>query len=179
MRELESEDPYLTIVPFSFDARSAINNFFPPEERRRRRAKAFEHVQFAHAIVRHRMEHGRHVLLEKPLMFTREEYLKDELPPGLVRVRRDQSALDLRDYRGDLLQKPTIFVTSAVALAYAHEVRCSREHGHGQVQGRGGKSREFFMWATDMAERILEVVKQQYEFEKLLGGETILGVPGT
>eukprot|EP00959_Pyramimonas_sp_CCMP1952_P060231 1258496-Pyramimonas_sp.AAC.1 len=64
MRELGSEDPYLTIVPFPCDAWSAIKNFLPPKERRRRQAKLFAHVQFALPIVRHGMEHGRHALLE-------------------------------------------------------------------------------------------------------------------
>eukprot|EP00959_Pyramimonas_sp_CCMP1952_P278776 5828716-Pyramimonas_sp.AAC.1 len=58
-------------------------------------------------------------------------------------VRCDQCAFALRDGRGDLLQKPTRSVTSAVALAYALEVRRSRDHGHGQVKGRGGKPREW------------------------------------
>eukprot|EP00959_Pyramimonas_sp_CCMP1952_P026476 555339-Pyramimonas_sp.AAC.1 len=58
--ETVREDPYLTIVPFPCDAWSAINNVFPPKERRLRQAQASEHVQFAFAIGRHRMEHGRH-----------------------------------------------------------------------------------------------------------------------
>eukprot|EP00959_Pyramimonas_sp_CCMP1952_P437626 9162567-Pyramimonas_sp.AAC.1 len=120
-------------------ARSAINHSFPPMGRRRRQSKAFAHVQFALASVRHRMEHGRRALLENPLC-SQVWTIKDELPPGLIWVRRDQCAFDLRDDRGDLLHKPTRFVTSAVALANALEVRCSRDHEHGQVPGRGGKS---------------------------------------
>eukprot|EP00959_Pyramimonas_sp_CCMP1952_P201358 4210936-Pyramimonas_sp.AAC.1 len=125
------------------------------------------------------MEHGRHVLLENPLCPQVWNLIKDELPPALIWVRCDQCAFDLRDDRGDLLQKATRFVRSAVALAYALETRCSRDHGHGQIQGLGGKSREFSIWTTDMAERILEGVKQQHEFEKLLGCETSLGIPDT
>eukprot|EP00959_Pyramimonas_sp_CCMP1952_P052098 1088896-Pyramimonas_sp.AAC.1 len=43
MRELEEEDPRLTIAPFPRDGLSPISNFYPPKERRRRRAKAFAH----------------------------------------------------------------------------------------------------------------------------------------
>eukprot|EP00959_Pyramimonas_sp_CCMP1952_P148408 3105068-Pyramimonas_sp.AAC.1 len=48
--------------------------------------------------------------------------------------RCGQRALGPQDDNGDLLLNPTRFVTSAVALAYALEVRCSQDHGHGEFK---------------------------------------------
>eukprot|EP00959_Pyramimonas_sp_CCMP1952_P375737 7869746-Pyramimonas_sp.AAC.1 len=131
-----------------------MNNFFPPKERRRRQAKAFAHVQLALAIVRRRMGRGRRALPGSPLCSHVWGLIKDELPPGLIWVRRDQCAFDLRDDRGDLLQKPRRFAISAAALACAPALRRSRDHGRVQVQRRGGKPRAFSTWTTDLAERI-------------------------
>eukprot|EP00959_Pyramimonas_sp_CCMP1952_P211726 4430771-Pyramimonas_sp.AAC.1 len=82
MREPESEDAHLTIVPFRV-TRGQQTKILPPTERRRRQAKAFAHVQFALAIVRHRMEHGRRALLGNPVCSQVWNIIKDELPPGL------------------------------------------------------------------------------------------------
>eukprot|EP00959_Pyramimonas_sp_CCMP1952_P075742 1583187-Pyramimonas_sp.AAC.1 len=46
----------------------------------------------------------------------------------------------------------TRFLTWAVALACAFEVRRSRDHAHGQVHGGGGQSRDAAAWAPGIAE---------------------------
>ena len=75
--------------------------------------------------------------------------------------------LNLRDSNGQLVQKPTRFVTTAMCVANALSLRCTGGHEHAPVQGRAvGESGKLGAWTVELAHQILLGTLQQMMTEK-------------
>jgi hypothetical protein len=119
---LETENPYLTVMAFPCTAWSGLNNFVKDKRERAARQKAARaHLDFCRRVVAHRVQRGRHVLLENPLCSQAWKVIMDTWRGEpfwnkLIWVRCDQCTVNLRDSNGDLILEPTRFVTTAVCV---------------------------------------------------------------
>ena len=127
---------------------------------------ASRHLSFVRRVCALQVEAGRHYLLENPASsqaWKQMPWLED-IPHTTITMHQCQT--NLKDEKGSFIMKPTRFVTSAPYLAEHLILKCSYDHPHGQVQGRGqGVSGSLATWTPELAQRILEGVSRQMKHE--------------
>ena len=108
-------------------------------------------------------------------MYKRQEWLLDT---DFIWLRTDQCMFELRDFLGDLVMKPTRFVTTAVALATILQVRCDETHNHADIQVRPkGVSASLGTWTMQLGYAIMYGLEQQFQLEHdINNGKTFYGM---
>ena len=170
LEEIRKEQPFLVIIAFPCTAWSSLSNFKPGEQRMREQLQASQHLRFVRRVCALQVEAGRHYLLENPASSQAWKWMPwlEELPHTTITMHQCQT--NLKDEKGDFILKPTRFVTSAPHLAEHLILKCSYDHPHGQVQGRGQDvSKSLATWTPELAQRILEGVTRQLKHENVGG----------
>ena len=166
LEDIRTEQPFLVIIAFPCTAWSSLSNFKPLEQRVYEQTLANRHLSFVRRVCALQVEAGRHYLLENPASSQAWKQMPwlENIPHTTITMHQCQT--NLKDEKGSFIMKPTRFVTSAPYLAEHLILKCSHDHPHGQVQGRGqGVSGSLATWTPELAQRILEGVSRQMNHE--------------
>ena len=142
MRSLEDEAPELIVLAFPCRLWSALQNLRrgDPSILAGLREKEMVLLEFVDKVCRKQMKTGRMFLLENPLtsMAWRISPLVDLLNEPAVHSRRGHMCpFGKCDRQGNLLLKPTLWVSNAEGILDEVAKLCSGDHPHGSVKGCG------------------------------------------
>ena len=175
LAEIKVEKPSLVTMGFNCDPWTPLSNFLDEDTRRVQQEIALDHLDFVRQVCELQISEGRHYLLENPLASQAWKILLEKIEhvPHYT-SRMDQCASDLKDINGDFVLKPTRFVTSSPVLASMLTLRCTGDHEHAQVQGRGVKdgkniSSMLGQWTPQLGVMILEGIQRQVLLEEKCG----------
>ena len=175
LAEIKVEKPSLVTMGFNCDPWTPLSNFLDEDTRRVQQEIALDHLDFVRQVCELQISEGRHYLLENPLASQAWKILLEKIEhvPHYT-SRMDQCASDLKDINGDFVLKPTRFVTSSPVLASMLTLRCTGDHEHAQVQGRGVKdgkniSSMLGQWTPQPGVMILEGIQRQVLLEEKCG----------